>query len=107
MVFISLGLSAVFPVTHALLAYGFERSSQEMGLGWLLASGALYILGALNYAVRFPERQHPRTFDLFGSSHQLFHVAVLGAAWMHYKSIEQGMMWHHDVNGGMCRGDEI
>jgi hypothetical protein len=41
MVFISLGMSAVVPVSHALLAYGFERSSKEMGLNYLLGSGGL------------------------------------------------------------------
>lgn len=41
MVFISLGMSAVVPVSHALLAYGFERSSKEIGLNYLLGSGGL------------------------------------------------------------------
>lgn len=31
-----------------------------------------YIFGALLYAIRFPERTFPRTFDIFGSSHQIF-----------------------------------
>lgn len=66
-----------------------------------------YIAGAVNYALRYPERKHPRTFDILGSSHQIFHVAVLAAAYMHYRCIEQAMRWHHDANGGLCLGDEI
>ena len=128
MVFISLGMSAVVPVSHALLAYGLERSSKEMGLNYLLGSGGLcdhlsilscddrarltrppcsYIAGAINYALRYPERKHPRIFDIFGSSHQIFHFAVLAAAYLHYRSIAAAASWHHDVNIGMCRGDEI
>jgi adiponectin receptor len=107
LIFLSLGCSAVIPVTHNLLMYGFARARDEMGLAWLLASGGLYIAGALLYAVRFPERAFPRTFDFFGSSHQIFHMAVVGAAYMHFRCITKAMAYHHGVMGGMCRGDEI
>ncbi|KAL7413811.1 hemolysin-III related-domain-containing protein [Mrakia frigida] len=76
-IFLSLGCSAVIPVTHNLLRYGWERARTEMGLSWLLASGGLYIFGALLYAIRFPERTFPRTFDIFGSSHQIFRASIL------------------------------
>lgn len=46
-VFIGLGLSAVFPVSHLLISHGSEKLFAEMGFGWLLASGGLYIGGAL------------------------------------------------------------
>ena len=46
-VFIALGLSAIFPVVHGLLTHGLEKLLSEMGFGWLVASGALYISGAL------------------------------------------------------------
>ncbi|CDZ98413.1 Predicted membrane proteins, contain hemolysin III domain [Phaffia rhodozyma] len=85
MVFLSLGLSAILPVSHNLYAYGLERAQREMGLKYLLGSGALYVVGALNYALRFPERKWLKTFDIVGSSHQIFHVCVIAAAWLHYK----------------------
>lgn len=77
LIFLALGLSAVVPVTHNLLAYGFARARSEMGLGYLLSSGGLYIAGALLYAVRFPERRFPKFFDIVGSSHQIFREQVL------------------------------
>ena len=46
-VFIALGMSAVVPVAHGLAAHGPRTLWTEMGFGWLLASGALYIAGAL------------------------------------------------------------
>ena len=46
-VFIALGISAVVPITHALLTHGVYRLRYEMGLDWLVLSGALYIAGAL------------------------------------------------------------
>jgi adiponectin receptor len=46
-VFIGLGLCAIVPVSHLLLTKGFGHLLLEMGLGWLITSGALYISGAL------------------------------------------------------------
>lgn len=46
-VFIGLGLSAVFPVSHLVLSHGFRQLFADMGFGWLITSGALYIGGAL------------------------------------------------------------
>lgn len=46
-VFIALGLCAIIPVTHLLLTHGLQELISEMGANWLLASGALYIGGAL------------------------------------------------------------
>lgn len=63
--FVALGASAVFPVTHALLLYSFEYLRNTMGLSWLLTQGACYITGALIYACRIPEKYSPGTFDVF------------------------------------------
>ena len=41
-----------------------------------------YGLGFVFYITRFPESKFPNRFDLFGSSHQFWHVAVLTAAIM-------------------------
>lgn len=46
-VFIALGLCAVVPVTQLVTKHGTMKVFSEMGFGRLLASGALYIVGAL------------------------------------------------------------
>jgi adiponectin receptor len=46
-VFVGLGLSAVFPMLHLLCSHSFSELLSTMGFGWLLASGGLYIGGAL------------------------------------------------------------
>lgn len=83
LMFVAMGLSAVFPVLHGLQIYSFERMDQLIGLKWLIAQGALYILGAGLYAARVPERYGPGTFDIWGASHQIFHVLVVLAAAVH------------------------
>ena len=46
-VFICLGLCAVVPVTQLVMRHGTLKVFSEMGFGWLLSSGTLYIVGAL------------------------------------------------------------
>ncbi|OBZ67987.1 ADIPOR-like receptor SPBC12C2.09c [Grifola frondosa] len=94
-VFIALGLSGVVPISHAYITHGFYKLCYEMGFGWLLTSGALYIVGALLYANRIPERLSPGTFDRFFASHQIFHVHVVAAALAHYACILTAFdHWH-------------
>lgn len=51
-------------------------------LYWIIG-GALYIIGGIIYAMRVPEKCCPRKFDLCGSSHQIFHVIIVIAAFTH------------------------
>ncbi|OCB90017.1 HlyIII-domain-containing protein [Sanghuangporus baumii] len=46
-VFIALGLSAVVPLSHALLTHGLGTLREEMGVHFVVLSGALYIFGAV------------------------------------------------------------
>ena len=49
--YVALGLSAVAPVTHGLRLYGWRSMEERIAVRWVLAQGALYILGAVLYAV--------------------------------------------------------
>ena len=48
-----------------------------------LGGGILYAFGAISYALKFPERYFPGKFDIWGNSHQLFHIYDLAAAFLH------------------------
>ena len=61
--------------------------------------GAIYLLGAAIYVSRVPERWKPGAFDVAFHSHQLFHVAVVVAAVVHYKA-SHGLMQWRDATGG-------
>jgi adiponectin receptor len=98
--FVLLGLSAVFPVFHAISLHGYNHLAEQMGLNFLIMQGALYIFGAFLYAARIPERFVPGKFDIFGSSHQLFHIFVLLAAATHLVGLTKGHeYWHTE---GQC-----
>jgi adiponectin receptor len=78
-----MGLSSVFPVFHGLCMYGFKALDQQMGIRWVMMEGFLYVVGAVIYAARVPERWAPRKYDLLGASHQIFHFFVVAAAMSH------------------------
>ncbi|KAJ5891972.1 ADIPOR-like receptor [Penicillium subrubescens] len=96
--FVGMGLSAVFPVLH-----GVALSGWSIGLGWLLLQGFLYILGASIYAARVPERLRPGQFDLFGHSHQIFHVLVVCAAVTHLTGLLKAFDYRHSGSAEVCQ----
>ncbi|PWN52951.1 HlyIII-domain-containing protein [Violaceomyces palustris] len=99
LVFLALGTSAVFPTGHVLSVYGYETVAETMGLRYLLLSGTLYVIGAVLYMSRVPERLSPGRFDMIGSSHQIFHMFILAAAASHYISIRRAYAFWHTVEG--------
>ncbi|OTB08716.1 hypothetical protein M426DRAFT_51747 [Hypoxylon sp. CI-4A] len=105
--FVGLGASGVVPVCHGLSIYGYQALEERMGLNWVLFQGFLYIFGAFlgiltSLWVRWPERSFPRTFDIWGSSHQLFHILILFAAASHLTGMVKAFDYHHSIMGGQC-----
>jgi len=99
--FMGFGLSGVIPAIHHLVSEGFFNSS----FGWLLLMAGLYILGALLYAMRVPERFFPGKCDIWFHSHQLFHILVIAAAFVHYHGISELAM--NRLTVGNCAQDRI
>ncbi|GAB7346544.1 hypothetical protein MBLNU457_5223t1 [Dothideomycetes sp. NU457] len=95
--FVAMGLSAVAPVVHGLTIYGYEQLNKQMGLNWVVLMGLLYITGAGLYAARIPERLAPGRFDVWGSSHQIFHVLVLMAAAAHFVGLIKAFDYEHGL----------
>uniref|UniRef100_A0A8R1XV30 Uncharacterized protein n=1 Tax=Onchocerca volvulus TaxID=6282 RepID=A0A8R1XV30_ONCVO len=91
-VFLSLGFSGVVPTVHFIITDGVRTLFEVAGFHWLLLMAALYILGTLLYATRTPERFFPGKCDILFQSHQLFHVCVVIAAFVHYYGISEMAM---------------
>jgi adiponectin receptor len=99
------GLSSATFVIHGLILYGWELQKRRMSLVWMGWMAAINLSGAMIYAARvtypaiqslsltdplqIPERWAPRTFDILGASHQIFHIAVMCAAWVHYLGLRE------------------
>ena len=119
--FVAMGLSAVVPVLHGLQMYGYEQVEKQIGLSWVVSQGVLYITGATLYAVscehelvklldltliqsRIPERWRPGAFDIWGSSHQIFHVLVVLAAAAHLVGLLKAFDYEHRFRVGVMSG---
>jgi adiponectin receptor len=96
------------PAIHACILHGLARMFQ-MGFLYLCIMAATYITGGVAYALRVPERFFPGRnpsillmsfirhhvytilflgrFDIVGHSHQILHVAVIAAVYLHFYSI--------------------
>jgi adiponectin receptor len=88
--FILTALSGFAPVLHGVCRYGASTAFHEKGVKWWLAEGLWYGIGATFFAKRIPEScAWARTgdkkgmFDVWGSSHQIFHCCVVAGAMCH------------------------
>ncbi|KAL6249507.1 hypothetical protein RBB50_003360 [Rhinocladiella similis] len=102
LMFVGMGVSAVFPVLDGLLTFGIEAMEKQIGLSWLVLQGVLYIAGAALYAARIPESWYPGKFDTLGSSHQIFHVLIVLAAMSHLRGLLKAFDYRHGMMGSMC-----
>ncbi|KAM0247784.1 hypothetical protein ACHAP5_003792 [Fusarium lateritium] len=105
MMFIGLGVSGVVPVIHGTCIYGLQGLEERMSLSWVVLHGAMYIFGAVLYAARWPERSAPGSFDIWGNSHQIFHVFVILAAVTHFYGMAKAFDYHHTIMGSQCLMD--
>lgn len=105
--FVSLAASAVAPIAHRSFLIGlgdtlrFYSALSFTCLGSSLTplTGSLtpttgpavpsvmaYLAGLLFYANQFPECCSPGSWHI-GASHQLWHVAIVAAVWLHWKAM--------------------
>ena len=83
--YIIFGLCAGIPIIHlAIMGDRLIGYTPDLRLIFWYLGGITYVLGGILYIIRFPERIYPGKFDFFGSSHQLFHIMVVIAAFFHY-----------------------
>lgn len=82
-IFVLAGLSALPGCLH-LIYIADSRVLMTFDIWPWLTGGALYILGAIVYAKRWPECIANGKFDYLGNSHNIFHVCILLAALMHW-----------------------
>ena len=85
--FASFGCYTFIPSLQVILQDGFAYADAAYSLSSLLQTASVYASGAGLYATRIPERFFPGKFDIWASSHQLFHICVVVAAYSYYDVI--------------------
>lgn len=88
LVFAAFGTFGAVPGFHGLFFNEkFPSIIKHDSMIQLLIMGACYLVGALLYALRIPERYFPGKCDYWFHSHQIFHVLVVAAAITHFNCL--------------------
>ena len=85
-VFMSLALFGVIPLTHGFFVFG---SKEDLLISFSLRVFVMYLLfgtSVVFYATRIPERLFPKVFDVVGHSHQWFHVFSFLGIFYHFQT---------------------
>lgn len=93
--FVMFGLSALLPIAAGLIRYGAHETATRIQVKWIVLEGVFYIFGAFLYGVRFPEKYGPGKYDIWGHSHQIFHVLVVVAALCHMTGLLKSYAYVH------------
>uniref|UniRef100_A0A0N5A4Q8 HlyIII-domain-containing protein n=1 Tax=Parastrongyloides trichosuri TaxID=131310 RepID=A0A0N5A4Q8_PARTI len=104
-VFLTMGLSAIIPCFHLLLIESWDIIKEQELLKWNIIMGCMYVFGALQYALRVPERFFHGKCDYLFSSHQFFHIFVVLAATIHFYGISKVAVYK--MSSGSCAEQEV
>lgn len=85
--YVGLGATGGIPVLQLLLTHGPAFVLQFYSP--IAKSLLVYLVGAVVYASKVPERWRPGMFDYVGGSHNLWHFAVLGGILFHYTAMQE------------------
>uniref|UniRef100_A0AC35TP60 HlyIII-domain-containing protein n=1 Tax=Rhabditophanes sp. KR3021 TaxID=114890 RepID=A0AC35TP60_9BILA len=104
-IFLVMGLSAVVPVIHLFFIEDLKIIMAKELIIWNILMGSLYVIGAVQYSFRFPERCFQGKFDYLFHSHQFFHIFVVAAAFIHFHGICRVAMIQ--MESGSCQEQVI
>jgi len=93
--FIATGLSGFAPIGHGLCLYGWQEMWVRSGMPYYFLEGIGYGIGAFFFITQIPESIWPGYFDIWFSSHQIFHLFVVAASLVHMYGVWQAFSWHY------------
>lgn len=85
-IYITSGILSAIPIMHYLCFYDLPENIPFWAMKGFVLMGGIYIVGAMIYALKIPERWIPGKLDFCGHSHQIWHICVVMAAAAHFRS---------------------
>lgn len=85
--YILLAATGALPVVQITLTRGLTWAAYFYSP--ITKSLLVYLVGAILYAAKLPEKWFPGAFDYVGGSHNIWHLAVLGGILFHYHAMQQ------------------
>lgn len=95
--FLGMACMGIVPFVHGTIIHGYENMAQFYAP--LIPSLGSYIVGVILYSFRWPERWAPGKFDIVGHSHQLWHVAIVLAIYLHFEAV---LSFHENRHAYSC-----
>ncbi|KAF2494612.1 mPR-like GPCR protein [Lophium mytilinum] len=93
--FVATGFSAFAPIIHAASIFPYEQLDKQAGLRYYYLEGLLIIIGVAFYATHFPESRKPEKFDIWGASHQIFHLFIVFGVFVHLYGVLHAFEWNY------------
>ena len=84
--YVSLAATGFIPIAQLILTRGPMWAMYFYAP--ITKSVLVYLIGAVLYAGKVPERFFPGWFDYCGASHNIWHLAVLGGIVFHYTAMQ-------------------
>ncbi|KAF9330926.1 hypothetical protein BG006_006167 [Podila minutissima] len=94
MFFVSMAASTLLPIFYLFVTHGAFATLQW--LFPLMKEIGCYVVGVVFYANQYPERAFPGMFDHLGSSHQVWHLCVLGGVYFNFMAAVHFWEQHHE-----------
>merc|ERR1712130_280945 len=85
--FVLLAIFGVLPMVHGTSLLGLELALKPVA--GILKFYFLLMAGLLCYLFKIPERWIPGFFDIWGHSHQIWHLFVFFGTLQHYRTCEE------------------
>lgn len=92
-----LAVSAMLPVIHRTSSLGWQAACEQFGAQYFLAEAVSLLVGVGLFVGRFPERVSPGSFDIWGHSHQLFHICAVVCTLFHSLALLVGCKYRHTM----------
>lgn len=94
--FLATALTGFAPIAHGLYLYGWQDMWTRSGMPYYFLEGIVYCTGLVFFISHFPESVWPGYFDIWWSSHQIFHILVVLAASIHMYGVWQAFAWNYE-----------
>ncbi|CAF9916216.1 MAG: hypothetical protein HETSPECPRED_002796 [Heterodermia speciosa] len=94
-VFSFMASAAFYPIIAACFLHGYRIMDREAGATRYALTVLTYLLAVTIYATKLPEASRPGAFDIWGHSHQIFHVLMAVGLTIHFAAFAKAFDYIH------------
>lgn len=92
---VTLALYKIIPTAHSIIWMKDGQDCFRTGLTFWIYEGMFHFIAAIFFISKAPDTLFPGKFDVWFSSHQLFHTALVLAAFVHLQGARATFDWNY------------